>query len=433
MAQGIGRNAPCPCGSGRKYKNCHLAEDEAAERAARAAWTEPAIQVPWGSALDVRLPPDDDDYLDYDAVELVDRAGDELWERFETADYETQIEIFQEALAGQALDDELTFEMLSEIQAEADARGEPGTMRALIEQLQREAPDLYAQDAIWYVDWLLDDALARNAIASLPAILRPLGEQGVDAPDEMFQIVDRLMFHGLTSALVDVLRQTWENVVASDMTDDAIEALQDRLINLQVAEYLATTARPHADDPALRDALALYTDDIVPQDVANDLAAMLDPSGRTWHARDFESPPRAEPRERRLALLVQEWMGELWRRDDVPRGRAILAEEALIAYLTGQASKGKSAHALLVPAVRRLERFLMDDLGDLDYRPFRAGALVALLPTYLGFLAERGLLEANTVPRFLADLRPARDRFLHGLAANQDDPAIAAAITAGWP
>ncbi|MGD0499368.1 MAG: SEC-C metal-binding domain-containing protein [Bryobacteraceae bacterium] len=27
----LGRNAPCRCGSGRKYKNCHLAADEAAE------------------------------------------------------------------------------------------------------------------------------------------------------------------------------------------------------------------------------------------------------------------------------------------------------------------------------------------------------------------------------------------------------------------
>lgn len=25
-----GRNDPCPCGSGKKYKKCHLAEDEAA-------------------------------------------------------------------------------------------------------------------------------------------------------------------------------------------------------------------------------------------------------------------------------------------------------------------------------------------------------------------------------------------------------------------
>lgn len=32
-----GRNGPCPCGSGRKYKACCLAKDEAAAREARAA------------------------------------------------------------------------------------------------------------------------------------------------------------------------------------------------------------------------------------------------------------------------------------------------------------------------------------------------------------------------------------------------------------
>ena len=28
------RNDPCPCGSGKKYKKCHLSEDEAAQHAA---------------------------------------------------------------------------------------------------------------------------------------------------------------------------------------------------------------------------------------------------------------------------------------------------------------------------------------------------------------------------------------------------------------
>jgi tetratricopeptide (TPR) repeat protein len=32
-----GRNDPCPCGSGKKYKRCCCAKDEAAERATRAA------------------------------------------------------------------------------------------------------------------------------------------------------------------------------------------------------------------------------------------------------------------------------------------------------------------------------------------------------------------------------------------------------------
>ena len=33
----LGRNDPCHCGSGEKYKKCHLQKDEAAATAARAA------------------------------------------------------------------------------------------------------------------------------------------------------------------------------------------------------------------------------------------------------------------------------------------------------------------------------------------------------------------------------------------------------------
>jgi hypothetical protein len=36
----IGRNDPCPCGSGKKYKKCHLSEDEAAKHAELAAAAE---------------------------------------------------------------------------------------------------------------------------------------------------------------------------------------------------------------------------------------------------------------------------------------------------------------------------------------------------------------------------------------------------------
>ncbi len=36
MEANLGRNDPCHCGSGKKYKQCHLAEDEAKARAGRA-------------------------------------------------------------------------------------------------------------------------------------------------------------------------------------------------------------------------------------------------------------------------------------------------------------------------------------------------------------------------------------------------------------
>lgn len=40
----VGRNDPCPCGSGKKYKHCHLRQDRAAERRASAARSRRRVQ-----------------------------------------------------------------------------------------------------------------------------------------------------------------------------------------------------------------------------------------------------------------------------------------------------------------------------------------------------------------------------------------------------
>ena len=137
-------------------------------------------------------------------------------------------------------------------------------------------------------------------------------------------------------------------------------------------EYARTAAEPKADDPVLARQLATY---FPPEGVAfyqQNAAALLGTLGRTWHARDFESPPRAEPRERRLGLLAWEWAGVLWREHAVPLGRATLAAQALLDYQVEGAAKGKSAQTMLVPARRRLDRFLKDQCEVLDYREYRA-------------------------------------------------------------
>ena len=54
----LGRNDPCYCGSGKKYKKCHLREDEAAEREAReSAAADDAIEVPAGETEQAETEP----------------------------------------------------------------------------------------------------------------------------------------------------------------------------------------------------------------------------------------------------------------------------------------------------------------------------------------------------------------------------------------
>jgi tetratricopeptide (TPR) repeat protein len=62
-----GRNNPCPCGSGKKYKKCCLPKDEAAAAAARPPPPPPAPKprMPWTIV-------DEDDTLDRDSNRVVD-------------------------------------------------------------------------------------------------------------------------------------------------------------------------------------------------------------------------------------------------------------------------------------------------------------------------------------------------------------------------
>lgn len=67
----IGRNEPCPCGSGKKYKRCclHHHEAAAAERAAAAAHAAARLEPPvfaW----------DDDDGLDEASNRVIDLVHD---------------------------------------------------------------------------------------------------------------------------------------------------------------------------------------------------------------------------------------------------------------------------------------------------------------------------------------------------------------------
>ena len=440
MANKPGRNQPCPCGSGRKYKNCCLAADEARERASRAAALSapPALGVDdlddYEDDLDEELDEELDDELSgfYPEVAAAPTAADELWERFEAADYEEQIAIFQAALAAGELDDELAFEMLSQIQPEAQARDEPRRFRDLVEQLAREAPAVYAEDAVYYVSWLLDEALASGDLDRLPTILEPFAREPDRAIDELFRVVDQFLYYGHTAPLVDMLRRGWERVAhAPGIHPQAIADYGDRLVDVVLFDYLATAPAPRADDAAL---LALVTPylELQPESFRQNVAALLGELGRDWHPRDFESPPRAEPRERRLTLLGWEWLGDLWRRHGVPLGRGKLAADALVDYQTQQPGKGKSAEHLLVPAPRRLDRLLTSYVDLFDYRVHRVGALVELLPLYLGFLAERRLVDARRAAHALAALRPVQEAFLEALVRDQEDPPLVAAIHQRW-
>jgi hypothetical protein len=85
----IGRNDPCPCGSGQKYKRCCLTRDEAAAAADRAATRARAVEP---AAAPFEILSDDDglddasnvvvDLIDAGRLDEAEQAAQDLLARY---------------------------------------------------------------------------------------------------------------------------------------------------------------------------------------------------------------------------------------------------------------------------------------------------------------------------------------------------------------
>ena len=124
-----GRNDPCPCGSGKKYKKCCLEKDQQAERTAaaaamlaapRAPALEPPPDHPPGGAP--AAPPSPRASTPEEPPDPHMEAINARWEAFEAADYEGKLSLFTRSLAEpELMDGEMAFEMLSFMDWRLDA------------------------------------------------------------------------------------------------------------------------------------------------------------------------------------------------------------------------------------------------------------------------------------------------------------------------
>jgi hypothetical protein len=144
-----GRNDPCPCGSGKKYKKCCLPKDEAAVAAARPPPPPPAPKpsFPWTIGDDVdHLEQDSNrvidlvhagkldeahaaadkllrDYPDvYDGLERLGMVYEARGDLKRAADYYRQAVVFMQAHA-----DDYDQELIDSIRAQADKLDPPAT------------------------------------------------------------------------------------------------------------------------------------------------------------------------------------------------------------------------------------------------------------------------------------------------------------------
>jgi hypothetical protein len=443
----VGRNDPCPCGSGKKYKKCCLAKDEAAERQSareRAAAMRVAAEIAAPTTVEPSLIPHPLPELTFPdeppPLSPEEEAYQQLWDDFETAETEELPALFRRALSEALLDDELAFELLNSLRGQ----GEQTVAAALTDELRTARPDLYTASAPYYLDWQVEDALAagrRDMLATLADALAEAAGRDLD----IFNVSSaRLAYHGHLALLADLMRGAWPFVRASDnLVPWAYGRFAANGQQLTLLAYVERTAAPRADDPALLADLEFFGA-VDHERLGEQIALLTGEEERPW-----QQAGRSE--DDQINRLALRFMGELARGTGVSLSRAELARVALVNYIgmrqggkLGQEArppkvKGAKAPAstkrsanLLCPDQATLNRYVAQLLGPITPHYYEAVATLEFTPAWLGFLQAQELITAEQRAMALTDLRRLVADAAPIWAKRGADPVVGAAITAAW-
>jgi hypothetical protein len=436
----IGRNDPCPCGSGKKYKKCCMEKDQAAERA------RPALPIQLPSA---RTP---DPHAD---------AIYARWEEFQQQDYEGQIALFTRSLDEDLIDDESAFEMLNTIYYDSVERDQRDRFDALAQDLRERLPEVYAYDASFYLGWQITNALVAGRMDAIPALTVEMAATAGKHLDQFMEVIDMLAYHGQQTTIVAAMQVAWPLVQCSDILEWAIDEFAESAVDYIVLDRLERGAALDASDPELIEQLEAYLP-INKQKLADYIALLTGSLQREWQLGDF-ALDRPTPRGHRaqaesevvgaqnLYDLTIEFLGYLQREEDVPLSKGELGREQIQRYIATRnageieteeqefggsfrskkqkrRTKAAAPEHPLCPDRQTLDAYLASLSLDFSPQNYRIAATFELLPAWLRFLEMRGLIDADRREQTLGELSALGHALKTIFAKYQADPALQQAV-----
>ncbi len=469
-----GRNDPCPCGSGKKYKKCCLGKDQAAaERPADPA----AVLLSSGEAdLVPALPPREARASRPAPPPPPPRNPrqqrfDALWQEFESQDYAGRVAVFLKTIDDpELMDDELAHEMLSVLRPDTIKAGERSRFAELVETLRQRRPEVFEEGAHFYLSWLLQDAVAEGRPELVRALALELAARPARDFDRVHRSLDMLAYHGQLGVLLEAVRVAWPGVKSSsDLLPWAITDLAATGADYEIYDYLERTASPDPADPDLIERIRYFVEDPDLDFVSRFIGDVTGRAARTWTVADFalKPPPRRSRRDwddddeeapapdegaRNLSRLIAEFVGYLRRAEGVPFPKGELVRDELYRYFLRRHEGSLDPQPSMLERVvykRTLpkppppahplcpDRITLDVclgglLGMLNCLYHPAAALFEVMPAWLRFLESRGLIDVDRRVKTVEELRPLHVDLLRLWESFTEDPALYRAAQA-WP
>jgi hypothetical protein len=459
----IGRNDPCRCGSGKKYKKCCLPKDQEAERAGQPALTPDPLPLAEFDESQPLEPPDP-------RIE----AFNARWEEFEAQDYAGQIALFTTSLdEPELMDEEMAFEMLETIRKQSVQHAERDRFDTLVDLLRERLPDVYASNAHYYLESRITSVVVAGRVQDLPALANELAQTAGRRIDTFDNVMAQLAYHGQLSVLVEAMQRAWPLVQESnDIVPWGISEFAEQAANLSIYRTLEQTPSLNPTDPTLLEQLQVFID-VVPERLADSIGLLTDQTPRHWTLSDFEfAPPkkrRKRPRDgfdddfdehseedeekppvdkaaQNLIDLSFAFLGYLHREEGVSYAKGELARQGIYRYILDRhAGKLEERESMLEAVTRRkpkpkpkprepvhllcpdrqtLDRYLDKLLNLLSFQPYRVAATLELVPAWLRFLESRQLLDTQQRLATLQNLQGLDTELLKLWEREAIDPAL---------
>jgi len=260
----IGRNDPCPCGSGKKYKKCCLAKEQQQPRRATVRRDEtadlfedsPTLAVDYNDEETLavpeepeRLPPDDEPYVSKtisdDVPELSEpnqALVDAWWSAYKPMKGPDEIlrhlNRFFEAHPDLVVNLGVHYEVLFELGADLVRAGRPGDYIALLQRVRKDFPDAYLKSFSYYDRDIIYYKVIDQGPVGIEDDLARFKEYPDTDPDNLFAVIDFLMATGCDGPLAELVEAVYYPICRSQNVMGGCEELVTALILSYYAPYL---------------------------------------------------------------------------------------------------------------------------------------------------------------------------------------------------
>ncbi len=451
MTEDIGRNDPCPCGSGKKYKKC--------------CWRE-YREHHGHHERDADGTVGEQSFDDMDSLSWKQKL-----KRFRSMHVHEKFEFLRDCYRDpEEVGGDYFMELMAALFRDTARYGTHAEFQTLIEHIHEHRSDLLDEFGVWLDRWRMMSVLCSEDPLTDRDLQRFTESYGED-PDVMETVLWAFLYRGRNEDLRTVLPEVVSRLRnRNDLMPGAHHLPAEKGVHVELYhDANQSDELPEPDEwiESNRDRFEQYFDDLNEDNLASLIRHVSGRARDTWSPADFvlsvpgdasEQAPsgaqresRALPEEHRQNYHTLGKQFLHYRNDQygVPWSRAEMTVNDLIVYLLNRADrelgpresfmeaerrrqrdepppqqKDIAPENLLLPDGETLKRYLQRQEAMLQKHTYRRVALYAALPEWLEFIEHHSLVTSGQVQDTMEDIRFLQDVLLDSLQTNWPDPLL---------